>query len=118
VLAGIILGLALFFGSALVKSAHASPIPQLVRPVVTSVHGDDMCSTVFDYCVQVRCGVENRGLIGGRVDVELAVEQGSGAPLVHTQSVYLESGESKNLAHDFTEASLFGKNSKVRCRPL
>jgi hypothetical protein len=117
-----VLGLGLFTLLGLVtilmmksnKSSYYSPGFVTSFSTVYSRH-DTSCGNVMNHCVKAKCGIRNRGISGGNINVDLMLVAPGKEPKIHSQTVYVPGGDVVEASHDFFEASRFDKNSTM-CR--
>ena len=89
------------------------------RFAIDNAGGDESCTVLGDYCMQVRCAVTNIGDASGvsRVAVEL-LEDNAVVSTHRATTRLLGPGERETLTLDFPEATLASKEHQYRCTPL
>ena len=86
---------------------------------VVNAGGDDGCSGLFEYCVVVRCALENESRSPATVDLSYVMTQADGRADKFTEQVTLGPKEMRTFTHDFNSATLSGGLSgggKVECK--
>lgn len=82
---------------------------------VVNFGGDDLCSNLVNYCVQVKCTVENTSSSPQTATIVYRMEQDDGHAGKFEESVTLGAGEQQTFKHPFKDATLLGGVGRVSC---
>ena len=84
---------------------------------IFDVNVDDSCAAVRDYCIQVRCTIQNVGNAAGSPTIQITVEGDSAGMLAKSKAITLASGAMETIIQDFPEATLGGEHLG-RCKVM